>query len=75
MEHKSARQVVWLPDETGGGRHVEVVPAEVFDALRKENEALLKGLRGKHALTGATYEHLIDERDGLLRRVAELEKR
>jgi len=75
MELKSVRQVVWLPDETGGGQHVEVVPAEVFDALRKENEALLKGLRGKHALTGATYEHLIDERDELLRRVAELEKR
>lgn len=75
MTHKSVRQVVWLPDETGGGRHVEVVLAEVFDALRKENEALLKGLRGKHALTGATYEHLIDERDELLRRLAELESR
>lgn len=34
-------------------------------ALQAENEVLLKGLRGKNALTGATYKHLIDERDGL----------
>lgn len=33
--------------------------------LRQENEALLAGLRGKHALTGATYATLIAERDAL----------
>jgi hypothetical protein len=36
-------------------------------ALQAENEALLKGLTGKNALTGATYAHLIEERDALRR--------
>lgn len=50
-----------------------VVPASDFDALAIENEALLCGLRGKHALTGATYAHLAAERNALRDRVAELE--
>ena len=37
-----------------------------IDALRKENEALLNNLRGKYSLTGATYAHLIKERNELL---------
>ena len=36
-------------------------------ALQAENEALFKGLTGKNALTGATYAHLIEERDALRR--------
>ena len=38
--------------------------AEVAE-LKTENEYLLKNLRGKHAVTGATYAHLITERDTL----------
>lgn len=41
------------------------VKASDFDALQAENEALAGGLRGKHELTGATYTHLVIERDGL----------
>ena len=44
------------------------------DALRTENESLLRGLRGKHTLTGATYEHLVSERDELASRVTKLAK-
>lgn len=33
--------------------------------LRAENESLLANLRGKHALTGATYAHLVADRDQL----------
>lgn len=33
--------------------------------LRKECEAMAKNLRGKHATSGATYAHLIAERDTL----------
>lgn len=42
-------------------------------ALRKENEALACNLRGKHALAGATYTHLVQERDTLRARIEELE--
>lgn len=35
------------------------------DRLQAENEVLLRGLRGKHELTGATYDHVIAERDQL----------
>ena len=35
------------------------------EALRAENEAYAKNLRGKHSLAGATYELLIRERDQL----------
>lgn len=35
------------------------------DALRVENEALAANLRGKHSTAGATYAHLIAERDAL----------
>jgi hypothetical protein len=48
------------------------VKAVDFDALQAENEALAGGLRGKHALTGATYTHLVVERDGLSEEVADL---
>lgn len=36
-----------------------------IEALRDENESLASNLRGKHATTGATYAHLIAERDRL----------
>ncbi len=39
--------------------------------LRAENEALAANLSGKHALTGATYAHLIADRDRLLAQLAE----
>ena len=35
------------------------------DALRAENETLAANLRGKHSTAGATYAHLIAERDAL----------
>lgn len=38
----------------------------IEDQLRQENEALVAGLRGKHALTGATYATLIAQRDALI---------
>ncbi|PWD01893.1 hypothetical protein [Pseudomonas amygdali] len=38
----------------------------IEEQLRHENEALLAGLRGKHALTGATYATLIADRDALV---------
>lgn len=38
----------------------------IEDQLQQENEALVAGLRGKHALTGATYETLIAQRDVLI---------
>lgn len=44
-----------------------------FDALAAENEALVRNLRGKHSLVGATYEHLIRQRDEALAKLAELE--
>lgn len=53
---------------------IQVVPASDLAALAAENEALLAGLRGRHALTGATYAHLITERNAFRDRVAELEK-
>lgn len=56
---------IWPPGEL-------CVKASVFDALQAENEALAGGLRGKHALTGATYTHLVVERDGLSEEVADL---
>lgn len=43
------------------------------DALAAENEALVRNLRGKHSLVGATYEHLICQRDEALAKLAELE--
>ena len=43
------------------------------DALAAENEALVRNLRGKHSLVGATYEHLIRQRDEALAKLAELE--
>ena len=42
------------------------------DALAAENEALVRNLRGKHSLVGATYEHLIRQRDEALAKLAEL---
>ena len=39
--------------------------------LLAENESLLRKLRGKHALTGATYDLLIKERDRLLNQLAD----
>lgn len=48
------------------------VKAVDFDALQAENESLAGGLRGKHELTGATYTHLVVERDGLREEVASL---
>ena len=38
----------------------------IEDQLRQENEALVARLRGKHALTGATYATLIAQRDALI---------
>lgn len=35
------------------------------DALRTESESLASNLRGKHSTAGATYAHLIAERDAL----------
>jgi hypothetical protein len=45
--------------------------AEEVALLRADNEALVVNLRGKHSLTGATYTHLIAERDRLLEMLAE----
>jgi hypothetical protein len=42
-----------------------------LERLRDENESLLRKLRGKHALTGATYDLLIKERDRLRNQLAE----
>ena len=36
-----------------------------IEELECENEALAKNLRGKHSITGATYAHLIYQRDAL----------
>lgn len=47
------------------GMHRADAIKQRFDALRADNEALACNLRGKHALTGATYEHLVKERDCL----------
>lgn len=44
------------------------------DALRAENEALAANLRGKRSTTGATYAHLIEERDALRANVERMEK-
>jgi hypothetical protein len=41
------------------------------ERLRSENEALACNLRGKHELTGATYQHLVQERDTLRAQLAE----
>ena len=43
---------------------VEILQADNA-RLREENEAYARNLRGNHAITGATYEHLIQERDRL----------
>lgn len=43
-----------------------------FDVLKEENESLLKNLRGKHSVTGATYAHLIAERNQLRQQLEEL---
>lgn len=50
--------------------HFDASQASVV-ALKAENEALLKGLTGKNALTGTTYAHLIEERDALRRHLHE----
>ena len=57
------------PDEVGNEWHAlsdrhEAAEKE-RDALRAENEALAANLRGKHSTAGATYAHLIAERDAL----------
>jgi len=39
------------------------------ERLRSDNLAFARNLRGKHSLTGATYEHLIAERDSALKQV------
>lgn len=44
------------------------------DALLAENEALAANLRGKHSTTGATYAHLIEDRDELRAKVEEMER-
>jgi len=46
----------------------------VRDALRAENETLAANLRGKHNTAGATYAHLIAERDALRTKIEEMEK-
>lgn len=51
-------------------KHFDASQASVV-ALQAENEALLKGLTGKNALIGATYAHLIEERDALRRHLHE----
>lgn len=56
---------IWPPGEL-------CVKASDFDALQAENEALAAGLRGKHELTGATYTHLVVQRDGLREEVTSL---
>lgn len=38
---------------------------DLVSDLQADNEALAANLQGKHALTGATYKHLIAERDRL----------
>ncbi len=45
-----------------------------LEEAKAENEALASGLRGKHATTGATYAHLIAQRDQLKQQNAELLK-
>ena len=40
-------------------------PGGWIDNLRVENETLAANLRGKHSTAGATYAHLIAERDAL----------
>ena len=42
-----------------------IADTERLEVLRKDNEVLAANLRGKHALTGATYQHLVAERDAL----------
>ena len=44
------------------------------DALRVENETLAANLRGKHSTAGATYAHLIAERDALRARIEQMER-
>ena len=44
------------------------------DKLRAENEALATNLRGKHSITGATYAHLIAERDELHAKIEAMEQ-
>ena len=39
--------------------------ADEIERLRADNEVLASNLRGKHAITGATYAHLVAERDAL----------
>ncbi|WP_330508341.1 hypothetical protein V1687_18335 [Pseudomonas putida] len=51
-------------------RALSAAYAEI-DTLRAENEALACNLRGKHALAGATYAHLVQERDTLRKKLAE----
>jgi hypothetical protein len=53
-----------------GPLYTHADPAEV-ERLRSENEALACNLRGKHELTGATYQHLVQERDTLRAQLAE----
>ena len=75
-------------DGYGGGRTLglieredgELVTFADFDAqaaenarLRADNEALYRGLKGKHATTGATYEHLAAERDALRAQLAAIQ--
>ena len=55
-------------------RIVAAKDAEI-SRLRVDNEALAANLRGKHSTTGATYTHLIAERDELRAQLAEKDKR
>jgi len=42
-----------------------VAMAKSKEAMAAENVALLAGLKGKHALTGATYDHLVEQIEAL----------
>ncbi len=50
---------------------IERLRAEL-DAVKNEAEAFSKNLRGKHAITGATYATVIEERDNLRAELAAL---
>lgn len=51
--------------ENGAYLDIFLDAASEIERLRAENESLASNLRGKHATTGATYAHLIAERDRL----------
>ena len=64
----------WAEDEPlmTVAQHRRIVAAKdaEISRLRVDNEALAANLRGKHSTTGATYTHLIAERDELRAQLA-----